>query len=489
MPALQGAVGGLTLLFAELSDGSGVVVTAPAGDFAILSRGDAGALAAGTLQADHPRYADLYARGLVREDGDVGLRRLEAAIGRTRKAFVDEGPALHIFVVTLRCDHSCQYCQVSRAAVTATGKDMDLDDAWAAVDRVFESQAPSLTIEFQGGEPALRFDLVREIVQLAEARNATAGRELRFTMATTLHLLGDAELAFCAAHSIHLSTSIDGPAALHTRQRPNPTRDSGARTFAALARAREALGADGVAALPTLTRAAIADPRAVIDTYRELGFASVFLRPLSPYGFALKTRRALGYSMAEFLQFYEAALAYILELNARGEPFEETTAAILLRHILTPFHSGYVDLRSPAGAGIGVLVYNYDGQVYPSDEARMAAESGDDRFALGSVHAPLDDLLTSRPMRWLAKGAIAEALPDCARCAFVSYCGADPVHHASVQGEPDAPRLGSEFCDRHKGIFDLLFRLLGQADPDTLRTFNAWALRRPRAEILAAVCG
>jgi His-Xaa-Ser system radical SAM maturase HxsB len=430
----------------------------------------------------------MYARGLVQEPGDVGLRRLEAAIARTRKAFIDEGPALHIFVVTLRCDHSCQYCQVSRAAVSATGKDMSLADATAAVDRVFESPAPSLTIEFQGGEPALRFDLVREIVHLAEVRNLEARRELRFTMATTLHLLGDAELAFCAEHGIHLSTSLDGPMALHTRQRPNPTRDSGPRTVDALARAREVLGVNGVAALPTLTRAAIADPRSVIDAYRELGFSSVFLRPLSPYGFALKTRRALGYTMADFLEFYEAALAYILELNAQGEVFEETTAAILLRHILTPFHSGYVDLRSPAGAGIGVLVYNYDGQVYPSDEARMAAETGDGRFALGSVHAPLDQLLTSDAMRWLAQGAVAEALPDCAQCAFVPFCGSDPVHHATVQGDPAAPRIGSEFCDRHKGLFDLLFRHLAEANPETLRTFNAWALRRPRAEILTAIC-
>jgi hypothetical protein len=36
--------------------------------------------------------------------------------------------------------------------------------------------------------------------------------------------------------------------------------------------------------------------------------------------------------------------------------------------------------------GIGALVYNYDGDIYASDEGRMLAEMGDRTFRLGSVH-------------------------------------------------------------------------------------------------------
>lgn len=460
-----------------------VLVTSETGDYAIVCTADARALTEGAISREHPRYDDFYARGFVQESGDLGIRRLEAAIVRTRKAFLLEGPSLHIFVVTLRCDHSCQYCQVSRASVDAEGYDLCREDAAAAIDRVFESPSPHLTIEFQGGEPALRFDLVREIVELAECRNEQEGRALRFTMATTLHLLSDNDLAFCRDHKIHLSTSIDGPSAVHTPQRINPGRDSFARTIEGLARARAYLGHHGVIALPTITRATLRDPIGLIETYRDLGFGSIFLRPLSPYGFALKTRRALGYKMADFLAFYEVALGHILALNRRGEHFEETNAAILLRHVLTPFHSGYMDLRSPAGAGLGVLVYNYDGKVYPSDEARMAAETGDCRFALGTVYEPLEDLLASPAMRWLTTGSVAETLPGCSTCAFVPYCGADPVHHATVQGDPAADRLSSEFCAKHMGLFQILFRHIAEGDPETMRTFTSWALRRPRAEV------
>jgi His-Xaa-Ser system radical SAM maturase HxsB len=393
------------------------------------------------------------------------------------------GPELHIFVLTLRCDHSCTYCQVSRAALNAVGKDMSPEAAKAALDRVFESPSDRLTIEFQGGEPALRFDLVRQVVDSARQRGVSSGKAVSFSMATTLHLLSADDLRFCRDHRIHLSTSIDGPEALHSRQRPNPTKDSGPRTIEALAAARAVVGMEGVTALPTLTRTILQDPVGLIDTYRALGFPSIFLRPLSPYGFARKTRKAIGYDMAEFLAAYEVGLRYILDLNRAGERFEETTAAILLRHILTPFHSGYMDLRSPSGAGLGVLVYNYDGKVYPTDEARMAAETGDGRFALGTVDQPLAELLSSPAMQWLAQGAVAETLPGCSTCAFVPYCGADPVHHATTQGDPVGDRATSEFCAKHMGLFQILFRYIAEADPETMRTFTAWALRKPRSEV------
>lgn len=465
-------------------EGSRLLLSNDFGDYAVLDAATHAAAMDGSLERSDPRYRDLESRSLLTDTSTEGWHDLERAAHATRKAFLLEGPSLHIFVVTLRCDHSCQYCQVSRAAINASGFDMSLVDARSAVDRVFESPSDHLTIEFQGGEPALRFDLVRAIVEMAEARNLIEGRQISFSMVSTLHHLSQEDLEFCRDHVIRLSTSIDGPADLHDAHRFNPARDSHARTIEALRRAQDVLGEEGVSALPTLTRRALAEPERLIDHYRELGFPSIFLRPISPYGFARKTRRAIGYDMAEFLAFYERAFDYILSLNAAGEAFEETYASILLRHMLTPFHSGYVDLRSPAGAGLGVLVYNYDGQVYPADEARMAAETGDARFALGHVSRPFAELMDSPAMRWLATGSVAETIPGCSTCAFVPYCGSDPVYHATVQGDPVGDRDASEFCFKHKSLFTLLFNRLADADVETLATFTSWALRKPRFEVL-----
>ena len=114
----------------------------------------------------------------------------------------------------------------------------------------------------------------------------------------------------------------------------------------------------------------------IIDCYLEQGLREIFLRPLSPYGFAIKTKSYAAYDADRWLAFYEEGLDYILELNRRGIDFTEIYAAIILKKMLTNDDPGYVDLTSPAGIGIGALVYNYDGDVYASDEGRMLAEMG-----------------------------------------------------------------------------------------------------------------
>jgi His-Xaa-Ser system radical SAM maturase HxsB len=468
------------------ANGRQVLVSNDLGDYAVLSDTEFDRYRLGDLAALGARGNDLEARSLLPFDNFRHMTELEKSVLNTRKSFALEGPSLHIFVVTLRCDHSCQYCQVSRAAVDAIGFDMSVETAMRAVNLVFESPSTTLTIEFQGGEPGVRFDLVRLVVERAEAVNNCEGRVLNFAMVSTLHHLTDADLDFCREHEIRLSTSIDGDAHVHDRNRPLPGGGAWSRTVDALGRARSILGHDGVSALPTITRLGLKDPKGLVDRYRELGFASVFLRPISPYGFALKTRKAIGYDIGEFLEFYDDALEYILDLNARGEAFEETYAAILLRHILTPFHSGYLDLRSPTGAGLGVLVYDFEGTVYPADEARMAARTGDRRFAMGTVADSFDTLMSSASMKWLMTGGVAEEMHGCRDCAFVPFCGADPVYHATVHGDPAASREGSDFCRKHTHIFRSLFRKIAEADQETMRTFVSWAMRKPREEIVSA---
>ena len=351
-----------------------VLVTSGVGEYLFLSKDDFSKLTDGTLEAGTELYRDLRTRQIICDaEGGPFLQGL-AAQQWTRKHFATEDPALHIFVLTLRCDHRCHYCQVSPRRPSERGFDMGDATADAALDRVFESEAETLTIEFQGGESALAFPLMRRIVEQAKERAQVAGRRVRFVMATTLHLLTHDMLVFCRDHGIELSTSLDGPEHVHDANRPNGTRDSFKRTVEGMARAREICGHDRVAALATITRLGLRYPRETVDTYLELGFDSISLRPISPFGFAVKSRRKLGYTSDEYLRFYREALDYLIEVNLAGRRIEESYATLLLTRILTPFPTGYVDLQSPAAAGRNVLVYNYDGGVYVSDEGRMLAE-------------------------------------------------------------------------------------------------------------------
>lgn len=403
---------------------------------------------------------------------DVALELL-AAKYRTQQSTLPHFTGLHLFVVTLRCDHSCPYCQVSRVSPDRAAFDMTRETADRAVEWLYRSPSPVLKVEFQGGEALLNFELVRYVVERVEARND--GRVVEFVIATNLSPLTEEVLDFCREHRIFLSTSIDGPRELHNANRPVPGNDSYERAVRGIQRAREVLGHDSVAALMTTTARSLDYPREIVDEYVRLGFESIFLRPISPYGFALRSAAKLGYTTDTFLEFYRTGLLHILELNRQGVPIREEYASIILRKMLTSFATGYVDLQSPAGIGTAVLVYNYDGNVYASDEGRMLAETGDRTFLLGNVHEDAyEDLFLNSPLLPLIHETMVEGTPVCTDCAYLPWCGTDPVFHHATQGDPVGHRPTSDFCRKNMGVFRLLIDLM-EADPEAARIMRGWA--------------
>ncbi|MBX9825362.1 MAG: His-Xaa-Ser system radical SAM maturase HxsB [Xanthobacteraceae bacterium] len=453
-----------------------VLITSDTGEHAFLSEAEFHALIHGSLRDDDPLLEALETRHFIyRGDPSVAVR-LSAAQLRTRKSFLRGGPSLHIFVVTLRCDHACHYCQVSRHGGADGRFDMSEADAEQAVARLFEAPARELTVEFQGGEPLLAFGRIRSIVEAITARNAIERRRIAFTITSTLHHLDDEMLAFFREHGFHISTSLDGDSALHDANRPHPSGEAHRRTLLGIDRVRSAVGVSAVSALTTITQRALEHPERIVDEYARLGFKSIFLRPLSPFGFAARARRKLGYAPQAFTAFYERAFKHIVALNRSGTRMEEVYAAILLRSILTPYPTSYVDLRSPVGSGFGALVYNYDGGVFASDEGRMLHEMGDDALHLGHVSQRYDELMRSDAIRLLAASGLAEAMPGCADCAFVPYCGADPASTLAQRGEPFGHRAFSGHCQRHTALFQLLFCHLAEGDDEVKRILLGWAL-------------
>lgn len=460
-------------------DEARTLVVSDAGEFHFLANDDFARFVAHDLPKDTGVYLDLKAKHFLFDSDSLAPFELLATKYRTKKAFLEGFTNLHIFVVSLRCEHSCHYCQVSRVSIDRERYDMSEETARRALDLVFRSPAPRLKIELQGGEPLLNFERVRQIVLEGRQRAEAAGRGVEFVVTTNLAFLDEEMLEFFRDHGVFLSTSIDGPEALHNANRPRPGNDSHAKAVDGIRRAREALGHDRVAALMTATRLSLRSPEEIVDEYVRLGFSSIFLRPLSPYGFALRSVRTTGYSMHEFLDFYVRALDHILMLNESGTYLVETYAQLLLTRILTPFATGYVDLQSPAGTGIGAVVYNYDGDVYASDESRMLAEMGDPRFRLGNVHCDAyESIFGGQTLRTIVAASVAESIPGCADCAFVPWCGADPVHHYATTGDlvPHVPT--SDFHEKNFFIIKHLLSLY-ERDATARRVFWSWIREEP----------
>jgi His-Xaa-Ser system radical SAM maturase HxsB len=450
------------------------VITNDVGEYLLLSREDLVSFIRRQLPVASPVYRALKARHFLFDSTSECALDLLALKVRTRAERIASFTGLHIFVVTLRCDHSCHYCQVSRQTEDRAAFDMSLEHADRALDFTFRSPSPNIKIELQGGEPLLRFDLVRHIIERGAALGRRAGKNLQFVIATNLARLTDEVLTFCKQHDVCISTSLDGPQDLHDLHRPVRGGSSYALTIDGIRRARRALGPDLVSALMTTTPASLERVTDIIDEYVRQGFGSIFLRALSPYGFAVRTSLVRRYGVEDWLAFYRRGLAHIIELNRRGLPFREEHTTILLQKLFTPAGSSYVDLQSPAGIGIGGIVFNYDGAVYASDEGRMLAEMNDQTFRLGHLGSDTyESIMTSEALLGPLEDTLLESAPMCADCPFLPHCGADPVFHRATLRDPLGHKAFSAFCQKQMGMVRHVIALL-EDDPDARRVLMGW---------------
>lgn len=421
--------------------------------------------------SDEELYKSLVANFFISEELFPSLLDIYASRLRLKKSFLDDKTALHIFVLTLRCNQNCVYCQASSREEGSPHCSMTPKMMEESVKLMFRSPSPHLTMEFQGGEPSLETKLIKYGIEKAEEINQQECRKLSYVLCTNCRNLSDELLELCKQYHVLISTSLDGPAYIHNKNRGRE--DSYEKTIAGIQKAREVLGHEYVSALMTTSELALDYPKEIVDEYVNDGFTDIFLRALNPYGLASDNEDWNKYN-ERFITFYKEALEYIIEKNKQGVFFREDYATIILRKILTPYTTRFVDLQSPAGTVNSVLIYNYDGYVYASDESRMLAENGDFTFRLGKISEKYEDIVFGEKVRKMGKVWANEALAGCSDCPIKAYCGADPVRNHSTQGDIYGYRPSSFVCKKNMAIIEHLFSLMIEREDEVMPIFKSW---------------
>jgi len=384
---------------------------------------------------------------------------------REIKGFMAEATSLHIFVVTTACNQDCIYCQAN-SGTKCPNCFMTKEIAEKSVDIALQSPGKNLNFEFQGGEPLLNFNVIRHIIEYTESRKGD--RCIRYNIVSNLTLLSDEIISFISDYNIGISTSIDGPAFLHNKNRP--FKNSGG-TFQDVCEAVRHLKEAGIkpGAIQTTTKYSLPYAKEIIDSYHVLGFESVFIRPLTPLGKAKIHWNEIGYTPQEFLKFYIEAVSAVLDLNRQGYYMYEANAAILLKRI-HGFTMNYMELRSPCGAGIGQIAYFADGRVFTCDEGRMMAEMGDDSFQIGSVFkGNYQVMMKHNVCRTACASSTLETIPSCCDCVYLPYCGTCPVVNYALYNDVIEKSPHSFKCQINEGILDYLFSIiLNQANEDRI---------------------
>jgi len=456
--------------------GRSYLLTNDVGDYVFLTSRDFSQYLQCKLEKKSSQYKELKKKNFI--GGEINLDQCTEKYRQKNQYLFQAGPSLHIMVVTLRCDHKCLYCQANSAGLKDYHLDMRKETAKQIVDLIFQSQNPFLAIEFQGGEPLFNWPVVKFVIEYALKKNKQEKRNLELRLVSNFTLMDKEKMNYLFKKGVIFCTSLDGPERLHNKNRIWAGGNSYQTTVKWLKQLLKEYKKYYIyqpGALTTITRFSFPFYKEIIDQYIKLGFDSIFLRPLTPLGMAKKSWQKIGYSPSQFLRFYKKSLDYILELNLKKRlRFREIIATNMAAKILTEQDPNYFELRSPCGAGIGQMLYNYNGDVYTCDEGRMLDE---ETFKIGNVVQDSYKNLISHPVvRTMCLASCLDNLP-CDYCVYKPYCGSCPIINYAESGNIFPQLPNNSRCQINQGIFDYLFQKI-QENSKIKTILKEWSTSR-----------
>jgi sulfatase maturation enzyme AslB (radical SAM superfamily) len=225
-------------------------------------------------------------------------------------------------VPTNRCNMACVYCHAKAGSVSDRHLDMTEEVLYRTVDFFFSvprQGRKEMKIEFQGGEPLLRYDLVQKVMDYAMERAEAEGVTMRFAIVTNLTLMND-EIAkdIKKRGNVNLCSSLDGPSVVHDKQRVYP---GGRGTYQHVVHWAEKLKEEygiRVPFLPTFTVNGLGHEREIVDEYIQRGVNSMYLRYVNYTGRAYESGYEVGVTPEQFVGAWKRTLEYVLEKNPRG---------------------------------------------------------------------------------------------------------------------------------------------------------------------------
>lgn len=405
--------------------------------------------------------ADLFAR--LERTGHIITAQNAAEVMESLKMWLKgsyDGPQLHIVVATKRCNLDCTYCHMNPEPVSSSKNVYDLqpDVAKNIARFILESPNPRIDVEFQGGEAFLNFPGMVNFVEEITRQNESVGKKIRFTVVSNLMVATDEQMAYCHANNIQVAYTLNGPREMHNFFRISR---SGQGSYDMVMRKMEHFkekfpGLLAPYPLCVITADNARNIRSMLDFYYGLGFRDLGIINLKHLGNAAS--RDIRFDAREFTHHYIEALDYIYEKNKElGESYGERLVKVALGKIFGATDVSYIDWRNPIGYVNGALVYDYDGEILPADEARSLR----DVFTLGNVmNTSYDELIRKKETFKTVNLSLRDRDEVCRECAYNPYCGVSPVIHYGKTGELSPKPHVSDECLMVIAILDWVFKKL-----------------------------
>jgi radical SAM protein with 4Fe4S-binding SPASM domain len=355
--------------------------------------------------------AAMWRRGLVAIDG----RRAVDERMFTDSANYVEGHLVEL-LITEKCNLACGYCL---AGANPSMPSMTPEIARRTIDLAFAmEEAGTIGFEFAGGEPFLKFKLLRELVDYIERHPGAAGRQVFVNVQTNATLLDDEKVRWAAEHGVRVGVSIDGPRPAQDMSRPTI---HGHGSYDQLIAGIDALQRHGVpfGGLVVLNRSNVGDVDGLIDFLIDNEILHFRMNPVVYLGTARERWHELGLEQHEVIDFFQAFLERVV---ARGLPLLESNVAAMC-DFLTSKQRKTRCMRSHCGAGDTFQSVAANGDIYPCGRSTQTPD-----WRLGNV---LDDSVESlsaagrhHPVLVQIRGRRPTSLDGCATCPYRELCQA-----------------------------------------------------------------
>ncbi len=369
---------------------------------------------------------DLVALELVSDGGETA--------GAPSLKRVEQFPLSTVVLnVNTGCNLSCTYCYKEDLDTPSAGRKMAFETARDSIEMLLRESPdePRYNIVFFGGEPLSNLPLIKQVVAYCEERFAALGKQVDFVMTTNATLLSNDTIDWLNAHRFGLSISIDGPKAIHDRNRLTV---GGNGTYETVRRKAERLlsryTARPVGARVTLTHGTTEVERIWNHLFNELGFAEVGFAPVTSGD--ISTFNLANEELVEiFAGFKRLGQRYLEEaLQGRSIGFSN------MHQLITDLHEGHKKTL-PCGAGLKMLAVDHKGELNLCHRFTGSALPTFGDVKSGIKREQLGDFLSQR---------LDRAGTGCASCRIRNLCSGG-CYHESYARYGDAAHPTYHYCD------------------------------------------
>ncbi len=120
-------------------------------------------------------------------------------------------------MLTYQCQMACRYCFLDRRH-----PDMTEDVLRKSIDLLLTTPKEEAELQFFGGEPLLRFDLIKKAIAYAEKKSREHKKKVRYLLTTNGLLLDREKIAYLRKYPVSFLVSLDGNVATQASNRPIP---------------------------------------------------------------------------------------------------------------------------------------------------------------------------------------------------------------------------------------------------------------------------